>query len=405
MPDTKIHVHYNGDWERKHDNDTYTGDIKKKVVDLHGFEQGPDFEVYGLVLVEITGCRRRILIAGEETLNTYVEEACRVPALFIIASQKVKIYRAPTTPTTSIVSNVCQNTHTPTIPLNPASNNGLSSSVAENSSIVRYNLNGAGTDTEYVPKDRISLGVTWERPSPIESPHLHNVPSTPKPMRDSSPPERYKELKWYELCQEYFETKTTLSHPNSIRFICKDINKECRWAVTAKRMPSLRWWEITKVAAPHNFCKETNMNPLVRKKTMARQMTILFREEFAKCDCAYSPRKLIEDMMRDYSIDISYRQAYAGWNIIKKFHKVAAAEAFIRATKAYIDDDYRKTMSEIKNDKEVLSYVRKVSSRFWDRISCQITPFYSHNIYKSCNALLLKARTLPITHLVDFIRS
>ncbi|KAI3976138.1 hypothetical protein MKX01_017757, partial [Papaver californicum] len=119
-------------------------DIKKKVVGLHGFEHGPDFEVYGLVLVEITGCRRRILISREETLNTYVEEARGVPALFIISSKKVKIDRTPTTPTTSIVNNVRQNTHTPSTPLSPTSNNILSSSVADNSNIVRCSLNGAG---------------------------------------------------------------------------------------------------------------------------------------------------------------------------------------------------------------------------------------------------------------------
>ncbi|KAI3995710.1 hypothetical protein MKX01_020783, partial [Papaver californicum] len=160
MPDIKIHVHYSDDWERKHDNDTYTGvylqylvfqgmfileDIKKKVVGLHGFEQGPDFEVYGLVLVEIIGCIRRIFISGEETLNSYVEEARGFPSLFITTSQKVTIDRAPTTPTTNIVSHVCQNTHTPLTPLNPTSDNILSSSVNDNSSIVWYSLNGAGS--------------------------------------------------------------------------------------------------------------------------------------------------------------------------------------------------------------------------------------------------------------------
>ncbi|KAI3976139.1 hypothetical protein MKX01_017758, partial [Papaver californicum] len=125
-------------------------------------------------------------------------------------------------------------------------------------------------------------------------------------------------------------------------------------------------------------------------------------KDFAKCDCVYSPRQLIEDKMRDYGIDISYRHAHAGYKWVteavrgspdesyqylvgyshmlelhnpgtittiknrcmeyhKKFHNVTFVEAFMRAAKTYTDDDYRKSMSE--------------------------------------------ARTLPITHLVYFIRS
>ncbi|RZC91245.1 hypothetical protein C5167_027308 [Papaver somniferum] len=103
MPDMKVHVHYNGYWVRKSGKDTYTKvhlqylafqemftpeDIKKQVAGLHGFEHGPDFEVYGLVLVQVTGYTQRILITRQETLNSYVEEAPGVPSFFVIASQK-----------------------------------------------------------------------------------------------------------------------------------------------------------------------------------------------------------------------------------------------------------------------------------------------------------------------------
>ncbi|KAI3907208.1 hypothetical protein MKX01_020566 [Papaver californicum] len=174
---------------------------------------------------------------------------------------------------------------------------------------------------------------------------------------------------------------------------------------------------------------------------MASQMDILFKKEFSKCDCVYTPRKLIEDMRRDYGIDVTYRQAYAGCkrgnevvrgspdesyqylvgyshmlelhnpgtittiktdandaflyyffcdggNIIKKFHNVAAAKAFMRDAKAYTDDDYRKAM-------------------FWARIHEKSHRFtlMTINISESCNSLLLKAITLPIIYLIDFIRS
>ncbi|KAI3977614.1 hypothetical protein MKX01_004147 [Papaver californicum] len=81
---------------------------------------------------------------------------------------------------------------------------------------------------------------------------------------------------------------------------------------------------------------------------------------------------------------------------LKNFHNVAAAEAFMRDVKAYTDDDYRKVMSTVKKDKE-----------FWARIHAKSHRFtlMTTNICESCNDLLLKARTLPIIHLVDFIRS
>ncbi|KAI3930594.1 hypothetical protein MKX01_037040 [Papaver californicum] len=272
---------------------------------------------------------------------------------------------------------------------------------------------------------------------------------------------------------------------------------------------------------------------------MASQMAILFKKEFAKCDCVYTPRQLIEEIRRDYGIDIIYKQAYAGckrgieavrgspdesykylvgyshmlelynpgtitaiktdandaflyyffalgvcldgfkskcrsvfsvdsthitncdsceWfmqklfdvfgseyssredlvvcldrsqnneevvtkvfprvchvycayhlkvNIIKKFHNVAAAEAFMRDAKAYTDKDYRKAMSGVKKDKLVLTYVWEVLSRFWARIHAKSHRFtlMTTNISDTCNAPLLKDRNLPITHLVDFLRS
>ncbi|KAI3910151.1 hypothetical protein MKW98_014536, partial [Papaver atlanticum] len=163
----KVHLHYNGVWVRKSGNDTYTGvhlqylvfqemftpeDIKKKVAGLHGFEQGLNFEVYGLVLVEVTGCRQRILITGQETLNSYVEEVPGVPSFFVIPSRKeeyqqVTVDRTPTTPFTSNVSQVCSTGNTPSTPLAPTSGNRVNSSVNDNSSIIRHRhrLNHTGS--------------------------------------------------------------------------------------------------------------------------------------------------------------------------------------------------------------------------------------------------------------------
>ncbi|KAI3945812.1 hypothetical protein MKW98_023086 [Papaver atlanticum] len=45
---------------------------------------------------------------------------------------------------------------------------------------------------------------------------------------------------------------------------------------------------------------------------MACQMAILFRKEFAKCDCVYTPNQLMHDMRIDYGITITYKQAYSG---------------------------------------------------------------------------------------------
>ncbi|KAI3910152.1 hypothetical protein MKW98_014537, partial [Papaver atlanticum] len=79
----------------------------------------------------------------------------------------------------------------------------------------------------------------------------------------------------------------------------------------------------------------------------------------------------------------------------------------MNAALAYTDDDYRKAMSEVKKYPKVLAFVRDVSSRHWARIHGKSYRyiFMTTNLCESWNSLLLKARKLPITHLVDCIRS
>ncbi|KAI3936923.1 hypothetical protein MKW98_028609, partial [Papaver atlanticum] len=94
-------------------------------------------------------------------------------------------------------------------------------------------------------------------------------------------------------------------------------------------------------------------------------------------------------------------------NIIKRYHNVAAAEEFMRAAKAYTEDGYRSVILEVKKDKTVFSYVREIHPRHWDRVKDLKVRYTltTTNIVESWNNVLLSARKLPITHLVDFIRS
>ncbi|KAI3852134.1 hypothetical protein MKW98_020133 [Papaver atlanticum] len=83
------------------------------------------------------------------------------------------------------------------------------------------------------------------------------------------------------------------------------------------------------------------------------------------------------------------------WNIIRRYHNFAAAKAFMRAAQAYTKDGYRRAMLE------------ELHPRHWARVKSKRARYtlVTTNIGESWNNLLLKARALPITHLVDFIRT
>ncbi|KAI3946682.1 hypothetical protein MKW98_003245 [Papaver atlanticum] len=203
----------------------------------------------------------------------------------------------------------------------------MGSSVNDSSSSVRCSNNGDGIETEYVPKAKRRLGISWDPQSPVELPRLHDAPSTPKYTPDSPPSPPSRKVKWYELHHgqrfknknqlklaigivrilDDFETMCKSSSPKFLRAMCKDPTEACGWSMSAKKIPSLDWWEITRIAAPHN-CTGNNMNPLLKKKTMARAMAALFRKNFARCDVVYSPWQLCEDMKREHGIIITYKQ-------------------------------------------------------------------------------------------------
>ncbi|KAI3936130.1 hypothetical protein MKW98_030280, partial [Papaver atlanticum] len=64
---------------------------------------------------------------------------------------------------------------------------------------------------EYVPKVKRCLGISWDPPSPVELPRLHEVPLTPKDTPDSPPSPPSREVKWYELRHgQRFKTKNQL---------------------------------------------------------------------------------------------------------------------------------------------------------------------------------------------------
>ncbi|XP_026397109.1 uncharacterized protein LOC113291835 [Papaver somniferum] len=94
-------------------------------------------------------------------------------------------------------------------------------------------------------------------------------------------------------------------------------------------------------------------------------------------------------------------------NIIRRYHNFAAAKAFMRAAQAYTVDGYRRAMLQVKKDKAVFSYVQELHPRHWARVKSKRARYtlMTTNICESWNNLLLKARDLPITHLVDFIRT
>lgn len=102
-------VHYNSYWVEAKGSDEYNGtiqpillpdeytleDVKTKVRGLIGFNQGPDFDIYGLLLVEATAKRQRFKINGEEPLSFYRMQATRVPSYFIV---KTALCHPPITP-------------------------------------------------------------------------------------------------------------------------------------------------------------------------------------------------------------------------------------------------------------------------------------------------------------------
>ncbi|KAI3933287.1 hypothetical protein MKW98_006646 [Papaver atlanticum] len=91
-------------------------------------------------------------------------------------------------------------------------------------------------------------------------------------------------------------------------------------------------------------------------------------------------------------------------NIIRRYHNFAAAKAFMRAAQAYTKDGYQRAMLEVKKDKVVFSYVQELHPRHWARVKAKRSRYtLTTNICESWNNLLLKARAIPITHLVDFI--
>ncbi|KAI3863700.1 hypothetical protein MKW98_031292 [Papaver atlanticum] len=71
------------------------------------------------------------------------------------------------------------------------------------------------------------------------------------------------------------------------------------------------------------------------------------------------------------------------------------AKAFMRAAQEYTKDGYRRAMLE------------ELHPRHWARVKAKRASYtlVTTNICESWNNLLLKARALPITHLVDFIRT
>ncbi|KAI3933283.1 hypothetical protein MKW98_006642 [Papaver atlanticum] len=94
-------------------------------------------------------------------------------------------------------------------------------------------------------------------------------------------------------------------------------------------------------------------------------------------------------------------------NIIKRYHNVVAAEAFMRDAKAYTEDGYRSAILEVKKDKAFFFLCAGNYPRHWARVKAVKVRYtlMTTNIVESWNNVLLSARKLPITHLVDFIRS
>ncbi|RZC44762.1 hypothetical protein C5167_037707 [Papaver somniferum] len=72
----------------------------------------------------------------------------------------------------------------------------MGSSVNDSSSSVRCSNNGDDIETDYVPKAKRRLGISWDPPYPVELPRLHDAPSTPKYTPDSPPSPPSREVKW-----------------------------------------------------------------------------------------------------------------------------------------------------------------------------------------------------------------
>ncbi|KAI3995711.1 hypothetical protein MKX01_020784 [Papaver californicum] len=104
--------------------------------------------------------------------------------------------------------------------------------------------------------------------------------------------------------------------------------------------------------------------------------------------CSDRSKSIEEAVVKVFPRYVMYTAHTILKNIMKKYHNATATEAFMRAAKVYNDDDYRKAISEVKKDKEVLSYVHKVSSRFWARIHAKSHRFtlMTTNICESWNA-------------------
>ncbi|KAI3920916.1 hypothetical protein MKW98_015904 [Papaver atlanticum] len=93
--------------------------------------------------------------------------------------------------------------------------------------------------------------------------------------------------------------------------------------------------------------------------------------------------------------------------VIRRYDYFAAAKEFMRAAQACTKDGYRRAMSEVKKDKAIFSYAQEFHPRHWARVKSKRARYtlMEKNICESWINLLLKARELPITHLVNFIRT
>ncbi|MCL7024003.1 hypothetical protein MKW94_007647, partial [Papaver nudicaule] len=94
-------------------------------------------------------------------------------------------------------------------------------------------------------------------------------------------------------------------------------------------------------------------------------------------------------------------------NIKKTYGNNGAAVAFIRAAKAFNDDEYEKGMRDLGlASKAALKYVRTIGPEKWARVKATTGRFtlMTTNICETFNSVIKEVKDLPICHLVDFIR-
>ncbi|KAI3892422.1 hypothetical protein MKX03_012640 [Papaver bracteatum] len=94
-------------------------------------------------------------------------------------------------------------------------------------------------------------------------------------------------------------------------------------------------------------------------------------------------------------------------NILKKFHDGDAANSFIIAAKAYTPCHYNNAMKDFfKLNSVAVRYVQEIGEHRWSRVEAIRARFtlMTTNISESWNSKLKNAKSLPICHLVDFIR-